>query len=56
MGTGSYHLMVAVLEVVILQPKLLECLGALLAVPSIGTEDAADIEEDVGERQIVLRC
>src|SRR5215207_302352 len=44
------------LEVFVLQTELLQRLRALFAVPAVGAEDAVDVEEDVGDRQVVLRC
>jgi hypothetical protein len=39
--------MVSVFEVLVLDRELLERAGALLPVPAIGAEDAADVEEYV---------
>ena len=47
----AHHLMVAMLEVVFLDAELLKRTRALLAIPAVGAEDAADVEEDVREGQ-----
>jgi hypothetical protein len=41
----------AMLEVFVFDAELLECAFPLLAIPAVGAEDAADVEEDVGKRQ-----
>src|SRR4030095_2268262 len=51
----AHDLMVAVLEVLVFNPELLEGPRALLSIPSVGAEDAADVEENVRERQLGLR-
>src|SRR5688572_4046308 len=49
----AHHLVMTMLEI-LLDAELLERLRPLLAIPPVGAEDAADVEEDVREVQIAL--